>query len=377
MQQNQPLKLYGLDHLRALAILLVLLSHYALLSHHKPGWLEDVASFGWTGVDLFFCLSGFLIASQLFAQIQLRRRISFTTFFLKRFFRIIPAYLVVVAIYFTVPFFREKKGLAELWRFLTFTQNFGLDLSKTKAFTHSWSLCVEEHFYLALPVILILLQKLKAVKSAWWLLLFLFLLGFATRLYGYEHFYAPVSEKPGSWPVWYQYIYYPTYNRLDGLVTGVSIAAIYQFLPQWWNRLSKYSNVFFITGLLLLTGAWFLCEDQMTFEASVFGFPLVSFGYGCLVVAAVSPANFLYKWNSAATTFIATLSYSIYLTHKGIIHMTEEWLGKNELNPNLMMLITFITCICGALLLHWIIEKPFMKLRSRLVIEKKSEGGRE
>ena len=168
---NTHLKFYGLDHLRALAIILVFLSHYSLLSHHKPAWLDDVALFGWTGVDLFFNLSGFLIASQLFAQVKTGKLISFKNFFLKRFFRIVPAYLVVVAIYFCIPYFREKKGLVELWRFLTFTQNFGLDLSKTKAFTHSWSLCVEEHFYLALPLLLILFQKMQWLKKAYWLLL--------------------------------------------------------------------------------------------------------------------------------------------------------------------------------------------------------------
>ncbi|RYD76444.1 MAG: acyltransferase [Sphingobacteriales bacterium] len=371
MQQHNSQKFYGLDHLRALAIILVLLSHYNLLSHHKPDWLADVALFGWTGVDLFFCLSGFLISSQLFAQIKQGQPISFKTFFLKRFFRIIPAYLAVVAIYFTIPYFREKKGLADLWRFLTFTQNFGLDLSKTKAFTHSWSLCVEEHFYLALPLILIFFQKINGIKKAYWLLLFLFLMGFATRIYGYEHFFEPVSEKPGSWPVWYEYVYYPTYNRLDGLLTGVSIAAIYTFLPGLWARLSKRSNWFVLLGLLLLTGAWFLCEDQMTFEASAFGFPLVSLGYGCLVVAALSPSNFLYKWKSNVTTFIATLSYAIYLTHKGVIHMTELWFEKYELDPHIMMLITLITCTSFALILHWVIEKPFMKLRNRVVDKKK------
>ena len=370
LHNNHPLKLYGLDHLRALAIILVFLSHYSLLSHNKPGWLDDVAKFGWTGVDLFFVLSGFLISSQLFAQVKEQQPISFKTFFLKRFFRIIPAYLAVLAIYFTIPYFHEKKGLAEGWRYLTFTQNFGLNLRETRAFSHSWSLCVEEHFYLALPLILLLFQKLQWLKKAGWLLAILFLLGFVTRIYSYEHFYEPVSQRPFSWPVWYEYIYYPTYNRLDGLLTGVTIAAVYRFLPNLWNRLSKYCNSFMAAGLILLTAAWFLCEDQMTFTASAFGFPLVSIGYGCLVLAAVSPANFLYKWNSGVTTFIATLSYAIYLTHKGVIHITGKWLSAQKTDPHLEMLLTIFSCIVFALILHWAIEKPFMKLRDRVVNKK-------
>jgi len=326
----------------------------------------DFANFAWTGVDLFFVLSGFLISSQLFSQVKQGQVISFKTFFLKRFFRIIPAYLAVVAIYFCMPFFREKKGLADLWRFLTFTQNFGLDLSKTKAFTHSWSLCVEEHFYLALPLILIGFQKMKMISKAWWLLIFLFLMGFVTRIYSYEHYWEPVSNNHGNWPVWFKYIYYPTYNRLDGLIMGVSIAAIYTFLPKLWSNISKYSYLFFIIGLGLLTIAFYLCEDQMIFFTSAFGFPLIALGYACLVIAAVSPNHFLYKWNSRVTTFVAVLSYAIYLVHKGTIHMTLEVLKDKELNENVLMLICMATSVVAALLLHWIVEKPFMKLRSRI-----------
>lgn len=74
-------KFYGLDHLRTLAITLVFLFHYTILSGGQPQWLPAIMKLGWTGVDLFFVLSGFLISSQLFAQIQQGRDISFKTFF--------------------------------------------------------------------------------------------------------------------------------------------------------------------------------------------------------------------------------------------------------------------------------------------------------
>ena len=99
-------KLYGLDHLRAFAIILVFFFHYYIVSDGEPEWLPDVASFGWTGVDLFFVLSGFLISSQLFLQIKNGQLISFKVFFIKRFFRIVPAYLATVGIYFCFPYFR-------------------------------------------------------------------------------------------------------------------------------------------------------------------------------------------------------------------------------------------------------------------------------
>lgn len=367
MENQTAPKFYGLDHLRALAIILVFLFHYYILSGGQPAWLPDAASFGWTGVDLFFVLSGFLISFQLFTQIKAGQTIVFKTFFLKRFFRIIPAFLVTVALYFCIPFFREKESLPPLWKFLTFTQNLGLDLRVYRTFSHAWSLCVEEHFYLFLPLILIFLQAKKWLGKGWWLLIALFLLGFLARLYSYHTLYLPVSEEQYSWTTWYKYIYYPTYNRLDGLLVGVGIAAIYHFVPGLWNRLTRYGNLFIIAGLLILTGAYFVCEDQMTFYASVWGFPLIALGYGCLVTGAVSPNNFLYKWHSKVTTTIATLSYAIYLTHKGVIHMTHRLLEDFNLDANLLLVISMATCVLFAWVLHLLVEKPFMRLRNKLV----------
>jgi peptidoglycan/LPS O-acetylase OafA/YrhL len=366
---NQPsqLKLYGLDHLRALAISFVFLFHYYILSGGQPKWLPDVASFGWTGVDLFFVLSGFLIASQLFAQVKQGHTILFKKFFLKRFFRIIPAYAVTVTIYFCIPFFREKESLPPLWKFLTFTQNLGLNLKDNGTFSHCWSLCVEEHFYLFLPLILIFLQTFKLTKRSYLILILLFTVGFITRYLSYNNMFLPTSESDQSWVYWYKFIYYPTYNRLDGLLVGVAIAGIYQFLPATWNNIQKFGNWWIISGLVILTGAYFLCEDQMTFSASVFGFPLIAIGYGCMLMGAISPASFLYKWNSSITTFIATLSYAVYLTHKGVIHMTHKLLQGFNLDSNLMLLVCIISCVIAAYLLHIAVEKPFMKLRNRIV----------
>ena len=166
---------------------------------------------------------------------------------------------------------------------------------------------------------------------------------------------------------WYKYIYYPTYSRLDGLLVGVSIAVIYVFLPDFYSKISKYGNHFVLLGLCVLTGAYFLCENQQTFNASIFGFPLIAFGFGFLVLGAISPTSFLYGWKSEITTFIAKLSFAIYLTHKGIIHLTNNLFGKFDIDSNLMLAICVITCILGAYLLHMTIEKPFMKLRNKII----------
>jgi peptidoglycan/LPS O-acetylase OafA/YrhL len=368
-------KLYGLDHLRALAILLVLGFHYQLGYFGFPDWTRAFDQLGWTGVDLFFVLSGFLISSQLFAQLKKQKTILMKEFFLKRLFRIVPVYLVVVAIYFCFPFFREKEALPPLWKFLTFTQNFGLDARKFGTFSHAWSLCVEEHFYLFLPLILIFLHATQLIKKGYWVLVLLFLAGFAIRLYSWHGEYIPTVGVEGSMAYWIEVIYYPTYNRLDGLLVGVSIAAIYQYLPNAWGKISAYGNQLVLLGIVFLTIAFFFCSDLSSYSTSIVGFPFISIGYGFLVIGAISPTSFLYKWDSKITTFIATLSYGIYLSHKGVIHMVQEVFSDwgIDRNGNGMFLICIAFCVLVAWLLHLTIERPFMKWRD-VVLKKKQEN---
>src|ERR1700748_1570367 len=105
-------KLLGLDHLRAFAILFVILFHYQFFGH--PDWVKKIAGFGWSGVDLFFVLSGFLISGQLFTTIAKDKKISLGEFFIKRFFRIIPPFLFVVILYAALPNVREWGHLSPL-----------------------------------------------------------------------------------------------------------------------------------------------------------------------------------------------------------------------------------------------------------------------
>lgn len=355
--------------------MLVFLFHYQIPIYGHPVWTKDVGKFGWTGVDLFFVLSGFLIASQLFTQVNTQKVLSLKNFFIKRFFRILPAFWVTVAIYFCFSGFHEREGLPSIWRFLTFTQNLGLDIKTYGTFSHAWSLCVEEHFYLVLPFLLVGLLNLKLVGRGFWILILLFIFGFFLRHFSWN-LYEIRMEEENSWRYWYQYVYYPTYNRLDGLLVGVSIAAVYCFLPLTWDKIQKKGIWLFICGLLLLTGAYFLCYKERTYIASVLGFPLVALGYGSLLMSAISPTCFLYKWNSKVTKVIAALSFSIYLTHKGVIHVIQELLLKQDIDidSNFTLVICIVSCIAVATLMYLLIERPFMKLRTRMLeAQKKHE----
>jgi peptidoglycan/LPS O-acetylase OafA/YrhL len=160
-------RLHGLDHLRALAIVLVMTHHYRL---GMPTWLEPVRNIGWTGVDLFFVLSGYLMGYQLLKEIKETNNISFKRFYLKRFFRIIPAYIVVLILYYSLKNYKEGTGMPPLLKFLTFTQNFGLDVLHGKSFSHAWSLCIEEQFYLLLPITILIIFLFKIQSNAIYLI---------------------------------------------------------------------------------------------------------------------------------------------------------------------------------------------------------------
>ena len=376
MQNNEPEKLYGLDHLRTLAIAWVFFFHYPNVID-MPDWAWNIKDFGWVGVDLFFVLSGFLIARQLFTKLKSTKTISLTHFFIKRFFRIIPVYLVVVAIYFLVPVFREKESLPALWRFLTFTQNIGLVPSINGTFSHAWSLCVEEQFYLLFPLIIIASVYLKIAKRGAYILLALFLFTCLLRLFLWYNYMEPLIKADGKYSdFWITWLYYPTYTRLDGLLTGISIAGLVIFYPTLKDKINKYANFMLLTGIIILTGAYFICQPRVGFNANIFGYPSIAIGFGFMVLAAISPGCILYKFKSRVTTSIAILSYSIYLIHKGIRHVCLVYFGKMGLDEKSywMMLLIIIFSIFGALILRYAIEKPFLKIRDKLLAKNINPG---
>lgn len=373
LQTAGPEKLHGLDHLRALAIAWVFFFHYPNVID-LPDWAWDVKDFGWVGVDLFFVLSGFLIARQLFSELKATGTISVKQFFLKRFFRIIPVYLLVVAVYFLVPVFREKESLPALWRFLTFTQNIGLDPSVNGTFSHAWSLCVEEQFYFLFPLIILLTVYLHVTKKGAYIILGFFLFTFFIRLYLWYHYMEPLIKADGKYSdFWITWLYYPTHTRLDGLLTGISIAGLVVYYPAFKEKITRWANFLLLAGIVILTAAYYVCQNRVGFSANIFGYPLIALGFGFVVLAAISPACILYRFKSRTTSSIAILSYSIYLIHKGVRHVCIVYFGKLGVDEKSywMMLIIIACTILGALILRYTIEKPFLKLRDKL-LEKKA-----
>lgn len=366
---NNTNRLYGLDHLRAMAIILVMIFHYG---RGIPDWLEPIKRIGWTGVDLFFVLSGYLIGFQLLMEFKGNSKINLKRFYMKRLFRIVPAYLAILILYYSLGSLREGSGLPPLWKFLTFTQNYGLDSQTQKSFSHAWSLCVEEQFYLLMPISIILFFHARLQKLAPYLMLALIGIGILLRIHNWNEFVQPFLES-GSRRLMVQglleKVYYPSHNRMDGLIVGVLIASIFNFKPGWQTFLSKYGNISLLLGLILFLLAYQVCESILSFKAMVYGLPLISLAYGFIVIGAISPTSILYKLKSRFTFVIATLSYAIYLSHKQVYHLVKILLADidNGFIQQNVFWICLILAVIGGLILHLFIEKPFMKLRNQIL----------
>jgi peptidoglycan/LPS O-acetylase OafA/YrhL len=353
--------LVGLVHLRALAITLVFLYHYRMFAH--PAWIDRVGAFGWTGVDLFFVLSGFLISRQLFQALAVRTTFSLREFYFKRFVRIVPAYLVIVAAYFWLPAIHEREALPPLWRFVSFTQNIGLDLRTSGTFSHAWSLCIEEQFYLLLPLLLLALARFR---RAGWLLPVLFVLGFFVRALVYH---ARVDDDLD----WYQWIYYPTWSRLDGLLVGIALAATYENRPALRATLLAHAPGRLVLAVVLWFGAACVFVEPRSLWASVVAFPAIALVYGLLVAAALSPSSILARSPSRVAGWLATLSYSLYLTHKASVHVAQRGLVKIGFaaDGGAMFVACAAVALLVALALHLAVERPLLRWRDRALRSKR------
>ena len=160
-------------------------------------------------------------------------------------------------------------------------------------------------------------------------------------------------------------IYYPTYTRLDGLLFGVVLAAIKNFRPLWWQRAMAHGHALTLAGAATCAAAFWLFRDRFSFEGTVAGFPLMCLGLALLVWASISPTSFLSKVRGFG--WIATLAYSLYLTHKEIVHLDAQylpWLSNGS--GWSVMAVYFVSSFTAATVLYFAIERPFLKIRERI-----------
>jgi len=361
------MRLPGLDLLRTLAILWVMLFHSYLvggLGDHLGG----AERYGWMGVDLFFVLSGFLIGRQVLRPIAFGGSLDLREFYRRRAFRILPAFFVVLALYALWPAWRETSGMQPLWQFPTFTFNLLFDQQENYAFSHVWSLCVEEHFYLLFPIAaLVMLRKPSMARFATLCAVLVFG-GMALRGWLWLHYYAPAAaqEDGPTGLMFLRYIYYPTYSRLDGLLAGVALAACAVFRPAWLARIQHHGNLVLLLGLGLLAAAIALFTQRLGLAATVIGYPLLSLSLMAIVAAASGGTSWLARVPVPGTGWLAGVSYSLYLSHKGVFHLVEGAFGERLHGHGLALFIVYaVATLAGGALLHALIERPCLRWRDR------------
>lgn len=366
---TQP-RLHGFESLRAGAIICLILFG---MRPFVPPWLGSIAQFGWMGIDLFLVSSGYLIASELLEPYVHRRTLRISPFFRRRAYRVLPCYLAVLALYEFLPAWRGPQGLSPWWQFLTFTENlFGNDRYHT-AFSQVWLLCVETQVYLLLPFIILVLMHRPALWKGITLAAGCVLVGIGSRSYAFFHILQPLGPGNPNFVVDYrEFIYLPTWSRLDGLTAGIALAAVQHLRPGWWARLRRHGHSLFATGLALTLLAGWLFHDRYTSASNaaglgtIFGFPVLALGLGLAVASTLSANGWLGRVKIPGASIFATLAFTLYLTHREVVRLTQHLLPATvQWNSSLALAGYHVACWVAAALLYFTIELPFLWLRDR------------
>lgn len=361
---TRPTRLPGLDTLRASAIALVFVYHYMVTVSHRPTF-GAASSIGWTGVDLFFVLSGYLIGNQLFSELVTTATLSLPRFYARRLLRTLPNFYVILALYLLFPAMMGGTAPPATWRFLSFTQNIGLHTGT--AFSHAWSLCIEEQFYLLLPAATLLLTATRSVRAGWTILGAFMLGGILTRSLLWQRY-------GGNGETYYNNIYYASWCRIDELLPGVALAMIRNFHPLTWQRLLRHGNRILCAGVLATALTMFLLlnfherpDDSYGYWMTAFGYPMLACSFALLTLAALCPSSLLQRVRLPGATTLAHWSYAIYLTHKPLMNMMKIPLRQQGIGVESLLGISLMigASVAGGWLLYAAVETPFMRWRER------------
>ncbi|MDY7094156.1 MAG: acyltransferase [Acidobacteriota bacterium] len=383
--ERSPHAIVELDGLRALAILLVLGRHGSkvFLSPEQPFFQlgpwngASLLINGWSGVDLFFVLSGFLIAYHLLRRWsadswrpQARRYVQ------KRLLRIVPAYyaFLLLVVLGGVPGYaisREDLGWRTAYHLL-FLQDY-LPADIVVAF---WSLGVEEKFYLVAPLLVVPLGLASAAagRARWrWVAVLgvLFWIPAVLRFVlhpggelGYEEYFFSLRS--------------PFHASFDGLIAGCACAFLYarpetrRWLAQ--GRRAVRLQIGGAVAVLLLLVPAPLADTVARWEAALLGSAL-ALAFAALMLGLLAGRTALNGWLSGQGLFvISKLSYSLYLVHMvfmdSLLAWLSSWPGYGGLSLELQFALYFpLFCAVSALaalLLHYLVERPFLALKDRI-----------
>ena len=403
-------RLIQLDVLRGIAILLVVACHFSLDNElRSKGALQTLegtlARFGVSGVDLFFVLSGFLVGGLLFNEIRTRGTLDVQRFLVRRAFKIWPLYYVYVL--FSIARWAKIKhsfsdSLHGWWPNLLHIQNYFPAVPRF----HTWSLAVEEHFYLALPLVLGLAlarrhretgtdaesrmphdstPSASARASAPVAIPALPVLAFAVIAFCTVSRWIVIARMPTDAVAArqaYDWMYTATHLRIDSLFFGVLLAYWHHFEPQRLRFASRHAGALFAVGVLLVAPLLFQKLTTAGFIAAI-GYNLRYLGYGAIMLALIYTApsrqggllaRFLDSSVARALAFIGLFSYPIYLWHQYMATYVVRALVRHGVLANLpaepRWLILFALDVALAILsgMFWAksLERPSLALRDRL-----------
>jgi len=350
----------GLDLLRCAAILAIVAYHANVLTPREVAGARAVGvlgHFGWAGVDLFFVLSGYLIASQQFQTLARDPRSPLGRFYARRFLRTLPNYFVVLAITYGVGTRFLGESWSAPWRYFLFLQNYSFP---AMSFVISWSLCVEEHFYLLFPLVALWLMRRESLRPG---ALFAAALLVAEPLLRAHAWHA---VRPGlDVHAYYEFIYYPTHLRLDGLTWGVSLAALHRLRPALWTRLTKRPDALLAAGALGTLAAMALTFHERSFLGCTLGLSLFPLAFALVLASALCPGSLLARVKLPGAARLAQLSYAIYLTHLGALGAGERLAVGLLHQPTELLLapLQLALILLFALALYLLVEQPIMARR--------------
>jgi peptidoglycan/LPS O-acetylase OafA/YrhL len=366
-----------LDGLRALAITLVLLRH-----NLRPYWYDfnkpflpigplDLGGFflnGWCGVDLFFVLSGFLITRQLLLYGIERREGRggvIKLFYKRRFFRIAPAYYVVIALAIlglTYPYpMNGRPGAWSVLYHLFFMEDY-LPADILPAF---WSLAVEAKFYLAAPFIVLVLCACKP-RLRFLLLAALCLTAVAIK-FATVLLLLPLSS---DYAIYVRTLRAPLHLVFDGLIDGMGAALLWHEPPvRKFLERPFVSNALFFGGvaamLALLLPRSPIDAGVTLFDKTLLG-PLLALAFSTMMLGLLGGCRGNELFAARPLRLVALVSYSVYLIHLPLVltayAITQRFLpGSSPALQWAFSLLPF-TLLCGfvATILYLTVERPFI-----------------
>jgi peptidoglycan/LPS O-acetylase OafA/YrhL len=376
-------RVFGLDLLRFIAIIMVLIGHSLIFVPQE--YKVKVYGFLLDGVSIFFVLSGFLIGGILIKQLEKSKPnyAGLLEFWKRRWLRTLPAYLVVLLFLLIYTAIVLPDNLPSDWyKFFFFLQNFFAE--RPGFFAEAWSLSIEEWFYLTVPFIMFTVLYFTKSPVKWTVLIVSILVVIAItyfRVYLYHAY--NFSGKEADIEAFKNYmqlnIEYSVVPRLDSIMYGVIASFIAFYYPKIWQN--KFNILLFIIGIGILYYTKYNMGKSYLIYAAVWVSSLKSLG-----VFLMLPFLSNLKSGGRITSFItyfSLISYSLYLVNLNVV---VNVIIKNTINGTFSgkyiqndywyvdYILFWVFTIAISHTMYKLVEVPFIKLRERKNILKKSEN---